>query len=62
MQDGSVCFRIALNNILLKNLVPDIKLAYHPELRRLVRYSGLGPLNKLNGKGMEVNISYDYPE
>lgn len=62
VDDGSVCFRIALNNILLKNLVPDIKLAYDPRLKRLIRYSGLGPLNKINGKGMEVNISYEYPE
>jgi len=62
VQDGSVCFRIALNNILLKNLVPDIKLAYHPELKRLVRYSGLGPLNRSNGKGMAVNIIYEYPK
>lgn len=62
VQDGSVCFRIALNNFLLKNLVPDIKLAYHPELKRLVRYAGLGPLNKTNGKGMPVTISYEYPE
>lgn len=61
VQDGSVCFRIALNNFLLKNLVPDIKLAYHPELKRLVRYSGLGPLNKANGKGMPVTITYEYP-
>jgi len=60
VQDGSVCFRIALNNFLLKNLVPDIKLAYHPETKRLVRYSGLGPLNKSNGKGMPVTITYDY--
>lgn len=62
VQDGAVCFRIALDNFLLKNLVPDIKLAYHRELRRLVRYSGLGPLNKPNGKGMPVDISYEYPQ
>ncbi len=62
VQDGAVCFRIALDNFLLKNLVPDIKLAYHPELKRLVRYAGLGPLNKTNGKGMPVTISYEYPQ
>ena len=62
IEDGSVCFRIALNNFLLKNMLPDIKLAYHPQLKRLVRYNGLGPLSKLNGKGMPVTIEYDYFE
>jgi hypothetical protein len=61
IDDGAVCFRIALNNFLLKNLVPDIKLAYDPVQKRLIRYSGLGPLNKPNGKGMTVQIAYDYP-
>ena len=61
INDGSICFRIALNNFLLKNMVPDIRLAYDPQWKRLVRYNGLGPLNKINGKGMPVSISYDYP-
>lgn len=60
VDDGAVCFRIALNNFLLKNLVPDIKLAYDANQKRLIRYSGLGPLNKPNGKGMTVRIDYDY--
>jgi len=62
VKDGSVCFRIALKNFILKNMLPDIKLAYHPQLKRLVRYNGLGPLSKINGKGMPVTISYDYME
>ena len=57
---GTTCFKITFDNMLLKSMLPSIFLEYEIASKRLMRYTGLGPLPALDGKGMPVDIVYKY--
>jgi len=57
---GTVCFKIVLDNFLLQGIVPNIFMKYEKATQRLIRYTGIGPVTGLNGKGMPVDIVYEY--
>jgi len=55
----TACFKITFDNILLQNIVPNIRIKYDSD-KRLIRYNGIGPVTRMNGKGLPVDIMYDY--
>ena len=57
---GAVCFKIVLDNFLLRGLMPSIFMKYDQATQRLIRYTGIGPVTRLNGKAMPVDITYEY--
>ena len=60
--DGAVCFKISLDNFILQAMVPTIYMEYEETTQRLIRYTGIGPLTKRNGKALPVDIVYEYPQ
>lgn len=58
--DGPACYKISFDNFLLQSMVPNIYLEYDIPTQRLLRYNGIGPITKMNGKGMPVDIQYEY--
>lgn len=54
------CFRITFDNFLLQGLVPNIDMKYETNSKRLLRYTGIGPITQMNGKGLPVDILYEY--
>lgn len=56
------CFRLDVDNWLLRMLVKPIELGYDAELRRLTRYRGLSNIEDSAGKGMTVDIRYLYED
>lgn len=57
---GTACYKISLDNFLLQGIVPTIKLKYDITTKRLVSYAGLGPITQLSGKGLPVEVLYEY--
>jgi len=57
---GTACFKISLDNFLLQGIVPNIFMKYEINTQRLLRFTGLGPITKMNGKGLPVDIMYEY--
>lgn len=57
---GMACYKIIFDNMLLRTMLPSIFLEYDVNTKRLMRYTGLGPLPDLTGKGMPVDIHYEY--
>ena len=57
---GTACFKITLDNFLLQGLVPNIFMKYEVATQRLLRYTGIGPVTKMSGKGLPADISYEY--
>ncbi|MEM7562196.1 MAG: hypothetical protein AAF353_03990 [Pseudomonadota bacterium] len=60
--DVDQCFRLDVDNWLLRMLVKPIELGYDAELRRLTRYRGLSNIEDDAGKGMTVDIRYQYQD
>jgi len=58
--DSDQCFRLELSNWFLRMLAAPIELGYDADLRRLSRYRGLSNIGDENGKGLVVDIRYDY--
>lgn len=57
---SQLCLKISLDNILLRHLVPSLRLNYEIASKRLVHYSGPGPLASARGRGLMVNLDYRY--
>ncbi len=57
---NQLCLNISLDNILLRYLMPSLRLKYEIESKRLVHYSGPGPLATARGRGLMVNLDYRY--
>ncbi len=57
---NTTCFKITFDNFLLQGMVPTIYMKYETDTKRLIRYTGLGPITELNGKGLPVDIIYEY--
>ena len=58
--EGAACFKISLDNFILQGLAPKVELIYEKDTKRLLSYSGIGPITMRNGKGMPVEIFYEY--
>jgi hypothetical protein len=58
--DGSLCMRVSLNNFLQRIFVPPVLLTYDKHSRRLLRYSGFGPLTTERGNALPVTLNYQY--
>lgn len=56
------CFRIELDNWLLKVLVAPIELGYDAKLKRLARFRGLSNIGDSEGEGLVVDIRYNYQD
>jgi hypothetical protein len=56
------CFRLELDNWLLKMLVDPIELGYDAGLKRLARYRGLSNIGDGRGEGQVVDIRYGYED
>ncbi len=54
------CVRVSLGNLLLRVLLPSVELTYDKQTKRLLRYSGLGPLPTKSGDAFPVVLSYQY--
>lgn len=56
----TTCFKITFDNFLLQGVVPNIFIKYETDSKQLVRYTGIGPITKMNGKSLAVDILYEY--
>ena len=56
------CFRLEMNNWLLRMLVAPIELGYDAKLKRLARYRGLSNIGDGKGNGLVVDIRYNYQD
>ena len=56
------CFRLEMNNWLLRMLVDPIELGYDARLKRLTRYRGLSNIGDGKGEGLVVDIRYNYQD
>jgi hypothetical protein len=56
------CFRLEMNNWLLRMLVAPIELGYDARLKRLTRYRGLSNIGDGQGNGLVVDIRYNYQD
>lgn len=56
------CFRLEMNNWLLRMLVAPIELGYDAKLKRLTRYRGLSNIGDGKGNGLVVDIRYNYED
>ena len=56
------CFRLEMNNWLLRMLVDPIELGYDAKLKRLARYRGLSNIGDSEGNGLVVDIRYNYQD
>jgi hypothetical protein len=56
------CFRLEMNNWLLRVLVAPIELGYDARLKRLTRYRGLSNIGDGQGNGLVVDIRYNYQD
>jgi hypothetical protein len=54
------CFRLELDNWILRALLDPIELGYDASLKRLVRYRGLSNIGDGKGAGQVVDIRYRY--
>ncbi len=59
--DHMQCFRISPRSWLLARLVKPIDLKYARDGKRLLRFQGLGQLPDEHGKGLVVDLRYEYP-
>lgn len=57
---ASTCFKISFDNFLLQGVVPNIFMKYETSSKRLIRYTGIGPITRMNGKGLPIDIRYEY--
>lgn len=57
---NTTCFKISFDNFLLQSLVPSVFMKYETSSKRLLRYTGIGPLTKLNGKSLPIDITYEH--
>ena len=58
--DTDVCFTLEVSNWLLRILLDPIELGYSPESKALLRYRGLSNIEDEQGRGMVVDIHYNY--
>lgn len=56
----TACYKISLDNFLLQGVVPAIQLKYDISTKRLISYAGIGPITQLSGKGLPVEVLYEY--
>lgn len=56
----TACFKIKLDNFFLQSVVPTLHLKYDLKSKNLLRYTGIGPITKLTGKELAVDILYEY--
>ena len=56
----TACFKISFDNFLLQGVVPTIFMQYEASSKRLIHYNGIGPITQMNGKGLPVDIKYEY--
>lgn len=56
------CFRLELDNWLLRALLDPIELGYDASLKRLARYRGLSNIGDSTGEGQVVDIRYRYED
>ncbi len=57
--EDNICFKVSIDNMVLQAMLPSFYMNYDKN-KRLIRYSGIGPITKLNNKPQSVNITYDY--
>jgi hypothetical protein len=60
--ESDQCFRLEMNNWLLRMLVAPIELGYDAKLKRLTRYRGLSNIGDGKGEGLVVDIRYNYQD
>ena len=56
-----VCFKVSIDNLILQTMLPSFFMQYDLN-KNLIRYNGIGPITKANGKPQTVDISYEYPQ
>ncbi len=54
------CIRVSLGNFFLRVLLPSVELTYDASSKRLLSYSGLGPLPTESGSALAVSLNYEY--
>lgn len=57
-----MCFKVALDNWLLGNLLTPIRLEYDADSRRLLQFKGVSNIRDVDGKSQMVRIDYRYVE
>ena len=55
-----LCVRITLSNFFYRAFVPPVLLTYEKSTRRLLHYSGYGPLPTEAGRALPVTLDYRY--
>ena len=56
---NDICFKVSIDNMVLQAMLPSFYMDYDNN-KNLIRYSGIGPVTKSNGKPHSVNISYKH--
>lgn len=59
-QPGLLCVRAVLSNLIHRFFVPPVLLTYEERSRRLLLYSGYGPLPTVSGDAFPVTLKYTY--
>jgi hypothetical protein len=54
------CVRVSAGNFVLRMLLPSVELTYEASTKRLLHYSGFGPLPTKSGDAFPVSLSYQY--
>ena len=54
------CIRVSAGNFLLRMVLPSVELTYDASTKRLLHYSGIGPLPTKSGHVFPVSLSYQY--
>ncbi|MEM7258433.1 MAG: hypothetical protein AAF404_13730 [Pseudomonadota bacterium] len=55
-----LCIKVELNNYFQRLFVPPVLLTYDAASRKLLNYSGYGPLMSENGMAYPVTLNYEY--
>ena len=60
-KDGSVDFKIKIENWFLRLFAPTLEFKFDQKLNRIVWYKGISNIKNDEGKNMNVEINYNYP-
>lgn len=60
-QDGSVDFKVKIENWFLRLFAPTLEFKFDQKLNRIVWYKGISNIKNDAGKNMNVEINYNYP-